>query len=41
MLAAASVWPVLHNVGNDELEDVRVSLDQIEPVPSLLLVGSD
>lgn len=40
MLEAASVWPVLHHVGNDELEDVRVSLDQMEPVPSLLLVGS-
>jgi hypothetical protein len=34
-----AVWTVLDNVGNDELEDVHVSLDQVEPALPLLLTG--
>jgi hypothetical protein len=33
------VWMVLHNVSNDELKDVRVSVDQTESAFSLMLTG--
>lgn len=38
-MSKIALWTVLHNVQNDELEDVNVSLDQIEPALSLLLTG--